>query len=480
MKFYTKDRLGPRRTLTPEGFLVCHDAPIARTGEQIYLASEFPGVESRSGQVVALRDEDQVFRPETMMSFEGKPLVNDHPKSGENVDPTNWRRLAIGHVQNVRRGVGDQSDLLVGDLVVTDADAIRDIQAGKRELSAGYEMDLRPIAPGRVRMVDIVGNHVALVGQGRCGARCSIGDSRMTLSLRDRIRRAFFGRDQSELEDVLKDVPADPASGADPKTDGNGDGRRDPLDDTHIHIHMPGESGEDGPIVGDPTEGDDPMHDDPTGAEGLMERLDRLESAVAALVATKGGGEEPNEGDPSEGDQGGRSNMGPEDENYDEDGAEGDPPSEGGEKDEPDGRARDSASLQKLFDDTVSRAEILSPGIRLPVFDSAVAPKITRDRICALRRRSVLAVADGAAKEVIDELAGGRPVRSMACDALGILFVAASRRVRDSNNRHVVSRAVAHDGKIVGENKGPPTNAEMNKRNAEFWAARKNVFANRG
>jgi hypothetical protein len=39
---------------------------------------------------------------------------------------------------------------------------------------------------------------------------------------------------------------------------------------------------------------------------------------------------------------------------------------------------------------------------------------------------------------------------------------------------------VAHDGKIVGENKGPPTNAEMNKRNAEFWAARKNVFANRG
>lgn len=37
---YYGDRISPHMTDTPEGFLICHDVPIARTGPQDYLARE--------------------------------------------------------------------------------------------------------------------------------------------------------------------------------------------------------------------------------------------------------------------------------------------------------------------------------------------------------------------------------------------------------------------------------------------------------
>ena len=41
--------LGPTQRLTPEGFLLCKDVPIARTGEQLYHASELPMLSMRDG-----------------------------------------------------------------------------------------------------------------------------------------------------------------------------------------------------------------------------------------------------------------------------------------------------------------------------------------------------------------------------------------------------------------------------------------------
>ena len=87
----------------PEGYLLCLNVPVARTGSQEYLPEEL-GMGSRPGLVEVQRPESEVFSPETIASFEGMPVTNDHPPDG--VDIGNIRALQKGHAHNVRRGRG--------------------------------------------------------------------------------------------------------------------------------------------------------------------------------------------------------------------------------------------------------------------------------------------------------------------------------------------------------------------------------------
>lgn len=175
-RFLVSAHLTDRMAETREGFLLCRDVPIARTGSLDYLADETPVAPADGSDTVTVyRFAEDLFDPAAMASFEGKPLVAGHPAT--DVDPANWRRLARGHLQNVRRGSGADSDLLLADILVTDAEAIAAIlQGGVREVSCGYDADYRQIAPGVGRQIAIRGNHVALVDEGRCGPRCAIKD----------------------------------------------------------------------------------------------------------------------------------------------------------------------------------------------------------------------------------------------------------------------------------------------------------------
>jgi 8-oxo-dGTP pyrophosphatase MutT (NUDIX family)/uncharacterized membrane protein YgcG len=195
MRWHTAERLSPRQALTPDGFLIVTDTIIARCGDQIYHATEVPLDPDDHGMVTVARDASEVFRPEAIASFEGKAITDDHPF--EEVTPANHRQLAIGHVQNVRRGTGDDADCLVADLVFTDPTAIEKVR-GKRKLalSCGYDARYERVSRGRGAQRQIVGNHVALVDEGRCGARCSIGDSGAVIYsylARDRHRAAYGG-----------------------------------------------------------------------------------------------------------------------------------------------------------------------------------------------------------------------------------------------------------------------------------------------
>lgn len=197
-RFFTTHPLGPKQSLSPDGYLVCQDVPIARTGIQEYRRGEVPPhIEtSPDGVVYVERPEAEVFRPETIASFEGKPVVVDHP--GEDVVPANHARLAVGTALNVRRGTGAEDDLLLADLLITRPDAIDAIVNDRlREVSCGYDAEYESVAPGRARQTNIVGNHIALVRNGRCGSRCAIGDAlppRRPLTLADinRINREFY------------------------------------------------------------------------------------------------------------------------------------------------------------------------------------------------------------------------------------------------------------------------------------------------
>lgn len=157
---------------TPEGYLICRNVPIARTGEQIYLARELGlrGVDPEA-QVTVYRDEAEVFSPEAMASFEGKDLTDGHPPVG--VEPANFSQYNKGHIQNVRR----DGETLVADLIIKDYTLLSEVENKvKREVSCGYNCDYEAAGDG-YRQTHIRGNHVAVVPRGRAGHEIAIKDS---------------------------------------------------------------------------------------------------------------------------------------------------------------------------------------------------------------------------------------------------------------------------------------------------------------
>ena len=162
-------------TRTPEGFLVCHSVPICRTGMQEYLPQEL-GVADAGGALKVYREENEVFKDAAIASFEGKPVTDDHPPVG--VDASNYASYTKGTVQNVRRGSGTDGDKLICDLVVYDAALIAKIDAGKREISCGYECKYMERDDGTYCQKDIIGNHVAVVEEGRAGHGVAIRDAK--------------------------------------------------------------------------------------------------------------------------------------------------------------------------------------------------------------------------------------------------------------------------------------------------------------
>lgn len=170
LAYYGTD-ISPNQTETQEGFLICRNVPIARTGTQDYLARELQLDGDPERTILVNRLPEDVFETATLASFEGKPVTDGHPP--ENVSPENYAAYAKGHVQNVRK----QGDYIVADLYVNDAALASDIRnAVKREVSCGYLCNYEPDGTG-YKQTHIRGNHVAVVPKGRAGATVAIKDA---------------------------------------------------------------------------------------------------------------------------------------------------------------------------------------------------------------------------------------------------------------------------------------------------------------
>ena len=168
---YYGDRISPHMTDTPEGFLICHDVPIARTGPQDYLAREMMLDGDPERVVTVQRYPEDVFEAATLASFEGKPVTEGHPP--ENVGPENYAAYTKGHVQNVRRS----GEYIVADLYINDANLAEEVRNNvKREVSCGYLCSYVPDGAG-YRQSNIRGNHVAVVPKGRAGSTVAIQDT---------------------------------------------------------------------------------------------------------------------------------------------------------------------------------------------------------------------------------------------------------------------------------------------------------------
>ncbi|MFM4124909.1 DUF2213 domain-containing protein [Klebsiella quasipneumoniae subsp. similipneumoniae] len=221
MKYFFTTRLGNTRYQLADGSVLFKDVPIGRTGEQVYGAEELPEIEPDSHGLIAVRrTPEEVFSERTIASFEGMAVTIGHPKDFNGniifVTPANWRQLANGHIQNVRRGSGEQSDLLLADVIVKTPEAIQAVEDGDDEVSCGYDADYRQISPGIAEQYAITGNHLALVPNGRAGSRCALGDSMPNKAKNwwERLVRARKTNDAAEMANLI-DNPPDTVTGDD-------------------------------------------------------------------------------------------------------------------------------------------------------------------------------------------------------------------------------------------------------------------------
>lgn len=181
--YYSQPVTFDKMSRTSEGFLIFENAKLARVGIQDYLAFELntpPGYQPFD-TIKVHRPKEEVFKAESIDSFKLKPVTNNHPK--EMVNQDNIKQYQIGTVGNDVRRDGAH---VVATLIITDKQAIKDIEAGKVELSNGYFSDYKfekgvtsdTNEPYDAKQISIRGNHVALVSKGRCGTSCRVTDSK--------------------------------------------------------------------------------------------------------------------------------------------------------------------------------------------------------------------------------------------------------------------------------------------------------------
>ena len=172
---YYGDKISDNMEVTPEGYLICKNTPIGRTGSMMYYGQELPSVYNEPfGKICEVRrTPEELFSDNTIASFEGKSITNLHPTS--NLDVNTTSSLERGHMQNVRK----DGSYLVADLFIKDAGLISEIQNNiKREVSCGYDCFWDKVGDGKYEQKNIIGNHLAVVPNGRAGSKVSIHDSK--------------------------------------------------------------------------------------------------------------------------------------------------------------------------------------------------------------------------------------------------------------------------------------------------------------
>lgn len=410
--FYTTGQIGRTRETTPEGYLLCRDVPLARIGKLIYGDGEVPVTADSTGLIIIERDEDTLFNPQTIASFEGKPVTDNHPDDW--VNPENYKQLSNGTAHDVHRGEGIESDYLMADLLITNKDTIDAVIDGKVEISLGYDADYIEIAAGKGIQNNIFGNHIALVDKGRCGSRCKIGDSfTMANKTKTPWYQAMLGMKRTIDEALEK---------ADETTDSD-----------------------------DETEEDDDKNEKTQTGDAyakIMQKLNTMDAAIKQLQKTKDSAE-------------------PEQQDEDDD--------ESNEQTKDDGDLTDPEKSETLSDsgiqsytgdslrEVIARAEILSPGYRMPTLDSANNGKA----VLAVKRmtlKQAYATADGQ-KAIVPFIGGNINFDTMPAYTVDAAFIGASELIKHLNNIQGIRSGI----KTSDFGRAAPTPADINARNRAFW-----------
>lgn len=236
-----------KRTVDWNGFMEVKDNPISKIGVYPYLGSEIPGAEDPDRIYYVYRPAEELARQETIDSFKLMPFIDEHEILGKSGMPAERK----GMQGTIGEQVYYDDPYLRGNIKIHSSAAQSLIKAGKVELSPCYGCDwvkgdgTFDGKPYQYTQRNIMGNHLALVEEGRTGPDVAVQDHRkFTLDSSRLLPMEFTPEQLAQLKALIaemmgtktgdEDPVKDPAKDADPAADA--DPEKDPAKDEDVMV----------------------------------------------------------------------------------------------------------------------------------------------------------------------------------------------------------------------------------------------------
>ena len=212
------------------GFWRIENRPISHVGVVPYLGKSLNTQKDAEGNQTfhlppnkvywVFRPPEELFAPEAIASFNGKPFIDEHTMLGKNF--TSVEELpAEGTISNVRQSL-DRPGFLIADFDIWTEKMQKKIEGGKKQLSLGYfcvYKEQKGVYNGQAYdfiQTKLRGNHIALVERGRMGSVCCVCDNALTIDLIEGIHDNMENNKDDAKKDVKpEDALAECLSGAD-------------------------------------------------------------------------------------------------------------------------------------------------------------------------------------------------------------------------------------------------------------------------
>jgi hypothetical protein len=429
MLFHTQVDISQNKALTPEGFLICKDVIIARTGPQLYFKGEVPVTADATGMVSIERNPEDVFDAQAIASFEGKPITMHHPEDLDGVTPDNWSELSKGHAQNVRQGTGIEQDVLKADFIIMEKSTIDAVMSGEiREVSCGYNADYVELGVGKGKQMNIRGNHIALVDRGRCGSLCAVKDSKPKVEKGGNMKGLWKKMVSSLTSDEQKEM------GIKVEDSLTIDQRVDKLQNTVDKLVK---------MIKDAAEEAEKEKTEDEEAEEEKKKVADKKAKDAAFEGKETKEEE-----------------------------EAEKKTEDEEAEEEEKKTKDSLPIMQ---EVLYRASILAPSLSMPTMDEAkkMSRKTIDAQACKIKRRALDAAFDTEKGKAAISPFWSKPSAEFFtadCAAIDMAFIGASTVLKATSKTE--DRASHKGGTFDKMIKGGLSVADLNKQNADFWQKR--------
>lgn len=268
-----------KRQMDWNGFMEVRDNPISKVGVFPYLGSEIPGAEDPDRIYYVYRPAEELARQETIDSFKLMPFIDEHEVLGKSGMPAERKG-----VQGV---IGEQvyfdEPYLRANLKIHSSAAQSLIAAGKVELSPCYgcewaaEVGTFEGKPYQYVQRNIVGNHLALVEEGRTGPDVAVQDHRkFTLDSKELLPMALAPEDMEAIKTMVLELLAAQ------KNPGDEDPEKKPEDED---LDKAKDADEDDPKPGesDKDETDYAGGDEERAAEKIEEIVEEIKEAIEEI-----------------------------------------------------------------------------------------------------------------------------------------------------------------------------------------------------
>lgn len=200
-----------QRSVDWNGFMEVRNNPISKVGVWPYLGSEIPGAPEPDKVYWVYRPAEELARQETIDSFKLMPFIDEHEVLGRGGMPAERK--------GIQGTIGEQvyfdPPYLRANIKIHSSAAQSLIKAGKVELSPCYGCDWSPEVgtfegkPYQYVQRNIMGNHLALVEEGRTGPDVAVQDHRkFTLDSAELLPMALAPEDMEAIKTMVLELLA--------------------------------------------------------------------------------------------------------------------------------------------------------------------------------------------------------------------------------------------------------------------------------